>query len=238
MSNKINAENWTLYDKIRYGGLGYGSFCLPTDFFKVIVAIIFPPLGEVCNIVEDTVNFEFPYINLKSIKLLLRPENIRAIIYSFVLTTLFYIPGLIYTLTNIVNKERKIAYEGDPVFWREEDADRIKRQISQQTGEIDAEFKRVYKGSRVGSVGQYSEDIYKDSRDSAKDGYDDNRQYSEDKYREGRDSAKADYNDSTQYAADKYREARDGSKDIVFDIGNKASDLEFDNWDINIGSLF
>ena len=111
MSQTINAEQWTLFDKVMYGGLGYGAFCLPTDFFKVIIAIMFPPLGEIINIVEDTINTSFPYINLKSIKKLFEYTNLNTIIYSFLLTTLFYFPGLVYTLTNIVNKERKITYD-------------------------------------------------------------------------------------------------------------------------------
>ena len=110
-STTINAEQWTLFDKVMYGGLGYGAFCLPTDFFKVIIAIMFPPLGEVINIVEDTVNTSFPYINWKSIKKLCEYTSINTIVYSFLLTTLFYFPGLVYTLTNIVNKERNISYD-------------------------------------------------------------------------------------------------------------------------------
>ena len=108
-AEKINARNWTLFDKIMYGGLGYGSFCLPSDFFKVIVAIIFPPLGEIINMVEDTVSPEFPFFNSDTIKMLFSVDSMNKIIYSFLLTTLFYIPGLVYTLTNIVNKERKIS---------------------------------------------------------------------------------------------------------------------------------
>ena len=110
-STQINAEQWTLFDKVMYGGLGYGAFCLPTDFFKVIIAIMFPPLGEVINIVEDTVSTSFPYINWKSIKKLFEYTNLNTIVYSFLLTTLFYFPGLVYTLTNIVNKERNISYD-------------------------------------------------------------------------------------------------------------------------------
>ena len=111
MAPNINAWQWTLFDKIIYGGLGYGSFCLPTDFFKVIVAIIFPPLGEVINIVEDTVADSFPWITWESLQQLFTYKSLNTIVYSFLLTTLFYIPGLVYTLTNIVNKERKISYE-------------------------------------------------------------------------------------------------------------------------------
>jgi len=116
-NNTIKADDWTLFDKVMYGGLGYGSFCLPTDFFKVIIAILFPPLGEICNIVEDTVSIEFPYINWKSLKILFEYDNMKRIIYSFILTTLFYIPGLVYTLTNIVEKERKVNYDNKPKYW-------------------------------------------------------------------------------------------------------------------------
>jgi uncharacterized membrane protein YqaE (UPF0057 family) len=107
---KINASQWTLFDKLMYGGLGYGAFCLPTDFFKVIIAILFPPLGEVVNIIEDTVSDTFPYITWDSIKVLCTYKTLNTIVYSFLLTALFYIPGLIYTLTNIVEKERKVSY--------------------------------------------------------------------------------------------------------------------------------
>jgi uncharacterized membrane protein YqaE (UPF0057 family) len=116
-SNTINARDWTLFDKFMYGGLGYGSFCLPSDFFKVIITILFPPMGEICNIVEDTINLSFPYINLKTLKNLILYDNLKRIIYSFVLTTLFYIPGLIYTLTGIVNKQRKVSYDAKPLYW-------------------------------------------------------------------------------------------------------------------------
>lgn len=110
MSGDLNASTWTLFDKVMYGGLGYGAFCLPSDFFKVIMAILFPPLGEIINIVEDTVSDTFPYITLDSIKALCTYKSLNIIVYSFLLTALFYIPGLIYTLTNIVEKERKVPY--------------------------------------------------------------------------------------------------------------------------------
>lgn len=119
-ANEINADDWTLYDKVLYGGLGYSSFCLGSDFFKVIIAILFPPLGEICNIVEDTVSPDFPYLNWNTIKKICEYDNLKKIIYSFVLTTLFYIPGLVYTLTNIVEKERKGGYDSVPAFWEDE----------------------------------------------------------------------------------------------------------------------
>jgi len=119
-ANVINADDWTLYDKVVFGGLGYSSFCLPTNFFKVIIAILFPPLGEICNIVEDTVSPDFPYLNWETIKKICEYDNLKTIVYSFLLTTLFYIPGLVYTLTNIAEKERKGGYDSVPAFWEDE----------------------------------------------------------------------------------------------------------------------
>jgi uncharacterized membrane protein YqaE (UPF0057 family) len=110
-ANTIHAWNWTLFDKILYGGLGYGAFCLPADFFKVIVAIIFPPLGEIINIIEDYVDKEFPYFNWETLRILFSYQSINRIVYTLILTALFYIPGLVYTLTNIVNKERNVSYD-------------------------------------------------------------------------------------------------------------------------------
>ena len=103
--NEINLMKWTFYDKIMYGGLGYGAFCLPTNFFKIIIAIFFPPLGEIANIVSDYITTTFPYLNWSVFGTLLKLENINKIIYSFILTTLFYIPGLVYTLSHISDSD-------------------------------------------------------------------------------------------------------------------------------------
>jgi uncharacterized membrane protein YqaE (UPF0057 family) len=116
-ANQINADQWTLFDKIMYGGLGYGSFCLPTDFYKVIISIIFPPLGELINIIEDTISNEFPYFSWDTLVMLFSYNAITHLVYSLVLTTLFYIPGLVYTLTNIVNKERRVPYDTDTYIY-------------------------------------------------------------------------------------------------------------------------
>ena len=96
---RIDASEWTLFDKLMYGGLGYGSFCLPTNFFKIVFSVIFPPLGEILNIIEDAIIDEFPYVTWGTIKRLF--NNLDTIIYSFILTSMFYVPGLIYTLGNI-----------------------------------------------------------------------------------------------------------------------------------------
>lgn len=104
-SNKIDLNDWTLFDKVMYGGLGYGSFCLPTNFLKILISVIFPPLGEVINIVAHLISPEFPYMNWAVFGNLVKYENFNKIIYSFLLTTLFYIPGLVYTLGNISEKD-------------------------------------------------------------------------------------------------------------------------------------
>lgn len=98
---EITGDDWTLFDKIMYGGLGYGSFCLPTNFFTLIIAIIFPPLGEILVILNDKISNSFPFITWDCVNELVKFENLNKIIYSIVLTTLFYIPGLIYVLGNI-----------------------------------------------------------------------------------------------------------------------------------------
>ena len=144
-SNTINAYNWTLFDKVMYGGLGYGSFCLPSDFFKVIITILFPPLGEVCNIVEDTVSTAFPYLNWKTLKAICIYDNLKRIVYSFLLTTLFYVPGLIYTLTGIVNKQRKVSYDSRPVYW-----DENKSWTEKTKGDIQTGYDRTVGGLETG----------------------------------------------------------------------------------------
>lgn len=108
MANTIDIREWTLFDKLMYGGLGYGAFCFPTDFFKVIIAILFPPLGEVLNILDDTITSEFPYVSWECMKKLCQYENLKRLVYSFVLTALFYVPGLVYTLTGIVEQEQRV----------------------------------------------------------------------------------------------------------------------------------
>jgi hypothetical protein len=101
----LNADDWTLYDKITYGGLGYGAFSLPSNFFVIILTCIFPPLGQIINLLGDTIISVPPFFTWDAMKTLVQPDNFIKIIYSFLLTCLFYIPGLVYVLTNIVNSE-------------------------------------------------------------------------------------------------------------------------------------
>ena len=102
---QLNASDWTLYDKVTYGGLGYGAFVLPSNFFIIIVTCIFPPLGQLIHIMGDTIISTPPYFTIDSLKNILNYDNIITLIYSIILTTLFYVPGLIYVLGNIVKTE-------------------------------------------------------------------------------------------------------------------------------------
>jgi hypothetical protein len=99
--NKIYRNNYTLFDKVLYGGIGHGVIIIPTNIFKVIFTIIFPPLGEILNIIGEKLLDEFPYITWDSLKMLFEIKNLNKIIYSLVLTSLFYVPGLVYTLANL-----------------------------------------------------------------------------------------------------------------------------------------
>ena len=110
--NHFNADDWTLYDKITYGGLGYGVFSLPSNFFVIILTCIFPPLGQIITILGDTILSYPPFLTWDCLNVILKPSddknkssNFMKIINSFLLTCLFYIPGLVYVLENIVNSE-------------------------------------------------------------------------------------------------------------------------------------
>lgn len=89
---KIDEDNFTLWDRFLYGGLGYSMITLPTNLFRVIATVLFPPLGVVMKYIVN----DFPYIDFA--KLIL---NLDEIIYVLILTTFFYIPGLIYSLSLI-----------------------------------------------------------------------------------------------------------------------------------------
>jgi uncharacterized membrane protein YqaE (UPF0057 family) len=89
---------YTFYDKFVFGGLGEGTFCLPKNLLRVIFTVLFPPLGVIFKFLKSG----FPYLDFH-----LFVENLNEVIYVFVLTALFYIPGLIYSLS-IINKDTEI----------------------------------------------------------------------------------------------------------------------------------
>jgi uncharacterized membrane protein YqaE (UPF0057 family) len=91
---QIDNDEWTFYDKIVYGGLGYGNICLPSHLFDVIFTVIFPPLGLILSKLDF--QSSFPYIHWGTLDVVM--ENIGSIIKCFLLTMCFYVPGLIYAL--------------------------------------------------------------------------------------------------------------------------------------------
>ena len=108
VENKIYSDTYDLFDKCLYGGLGHGVIVFPTHIFKIIFTVIFPPIGALFNIIEQFVLNSFPYITWDAIKTLFNPVNLNKIIYSYILTSLFYIPGLVYTLSHhSINKNKQ-----------------------------------------------------------------------------------------------------------------------------------
>ena len=97
LEHKIDNMEWTLFDRFLYGGLGHGYFCFPTNLVRILFTVIFPPLGTIIKHLR--MSPVFPYITVETLKHLF--ANIDDIIYSFILTAMFYIPGLIYGLSSL-----------------------------------------------------------------------------------------------------------------------------------------
>lgn len=97
LEQKIDNMEWTLFDRFLYGGLGHGYLCFPTNLVRILFTVIFPPLGTILRYLK--ISTTFPYITMDTLVNLLK--NIDDIIYAFVLTALFYIPGLIYGLSSL-----------------------------------------------------------------------------------------------------------------------------------------
>jgi uncharacterized membrane protein YqaE (UPF0057 family) len=100
IKQRISAGEYSLFDKIMYGGLGYGYFCIPSDVFKWIFTGLFPPLGIFIHFFGK-LGKTFPYITKQNLKNLI--SHIDDFIIAFIGTMLFYIPGLMYVI-NIFNK--------------------------------------------------------------------------------------------------------------------------------------
>ena len=94
LEERIDNDEWTFFDKVMYGGLGYGNICLPSHLFRVLSTIIFPPLGIVIKYIKLT--DEFPWFDVGDLIM-----NIGDLIKSLILTSFFYIPGLIYSLNQL-----------------------------------------------------------------------------------------------------------------------------------------
>jgi uncharacterized membrane protein YqaE (UPF0057 family) len=106
---KIDDMEWTLFDRFLYGGLGHGYFCLPTNLIRVLFTVLFPPIATIMKHLK--METKFPYITLETLSNIF--NNIDDIIYSFVLTALFYIPGLIYGLSNLKCSETSGVGDGN-----------------------------------------------------------------------------------------------------------------------------
>ena len=106
----IRTGNYDLVSRILYGGICSGAIVIPTNFVKVILTLIFPPLGTILEIISEGLLNEFPYITWDALVKIFDPTNFNNIIYTFVLTSLFYVPGLVYTLS-LLNPGGKIGYQ-------------------------------------------------------------------------------------------------------------------------------
>lgn len=104
LEKKILEDDWTFYDKLVYGGLGYGSLCLPTHVFDVVLTVIFPPLGLLIKNL-DFLDY-FPYIHWGTLAKII--DHLDELVNSIILTALFYVPGLIYSLNKIKCEDLKI----------------------------------------------------------------------------------------------------------------------------------
>ena len=101
VENDILNGKYSLFQQVLYGGVAHGVIVIPTHFTKLLFSLIFPPLGEIIEAVSSYITDSFPWITWDAIKQLFDYETLNRIIYSFILTSMFYIPGLIYTLSNL-----------------------------------------------------------------------------------------------------------------------------------------
>ena len=78
--NKHICMKRSMYSTFMYGGMGYGSICIPDLFIDLIFIILFPPFYVFKH--QKSRNF----------------DNIIQILINFMLTCCFYFPGLIHAL--------------------------------------------------------------------------------------------------------------------------------------------
>lgn len=101
VENDILNGSYSLFQKILYGGVFHGVVVIPTHWIKLLITLIFPPLGEIINSISEYMIDTFPWITFDALKQIFTFEVLNRIVYSFILTSMFYVPGLIYTLANI-----------------------------------------------------------------------------------------------------------------------------------------
>lgn len=86
IKEKIDQGNWTFTDKLLKGGFGYGKLCIPDELPHIVLAIVFPPFSILWNY----------HIGLYTLW-----ETIKKFLTCFMLTMIFYFPGLIYAINEI-----------------------------------------------------------------------------------------------------------------------------------------
>lgn len=91
IKEKIDNGEYTFMDKIISGGMGYGKFCIPDEMPHVILAIVFPPFSILWN-------YHLGHYTLW--------ETIKKFFTCFMLTMIFYFPGLIYAINEISCKAK------------------------------------------------------------------------------------------------------------------------------------
>jgi hypothetical protein len=96
---------YTLVSRVLYGGIASGALVLPTNLIKILLTLIFPPLGTILEIIGNALLDKFPYITWDTLKKLFDFKNINKIIYTFILTSMFYVPGLVYTLSQLTSSQ-------------------------------------------------------------------------------------------------------------------------------------
>ena len=97
INERIENGEFTLYDKFLYGGIGYGYICMAKNAMRVVLSVLFPPLGIILHHLQlkDT----FPYITKDGLANLV--ANLHDVMFSVFLTFLFWVPGVIYSLRQI-----------------------------------------------------------------------------------------------------------------------------------------
>lgn len=104
VESDIQSDNYTLFQKMLYGGVSHGVIVIPTHFFKILITLLFPPIGEIFSAltsVSEYIADSFPWITWDALINLVKFDTINRIVYSFILTSMFYIPGLVYVLANL-----------------------------------------------------------------------------------------------------------------------------------------
>jgi len=91
IKEKITNNEYTFMDKVLYGGFGYGKFCIPDELPHIILAIVFPPFSIIWN-------YHLGHYTLW--------ETIMKFFKCFILTMMFYFPGLIYAVNEISCKAK------------------------------------------------------------------------------------------------------------------------------------